>query len=1142
MKLISIFMSVVIVFTTLMGVTPVETQAAATKTASVDNDISIEGTNSFGNLLADKLDNEMAEQTQNVGYNVFSAEVSGTEVTVKFETMSDCTLLVGIYDEAGEKLIATGTTKVTAGEIEKTITIETNEMPQYFYLKVYLIDETTMRPMCEVYESSLYTKEMQEFLAKTVNDFDSERVLNLDEDKTNNFAVYNDEVTIVESDETVNNVVTADIENEEYIIENADSSISSLKTDDVVAIETTSGEDLVIKVGEISVDDNTVTITGQDVVMEEIFDYVKIDITQDQSEAIVDTSNISEGISFFDKFVLEYESEEGVTVGGEIGYEGTINVKYFYDSGVEIAEVTVDLNYGISISVSGALKWDPEIPTITYPLGGLLSFKIEVHFVFEAKMQLSTEGTISQKIGFSYDNTADEPIKNLTEKPYINFSLEMEGSVFIGFSITPKLIFIDERVSSIGLEVLVGGEISATDSYFDLSTERYPESKHECKRCLKGEIILKLEVSAVVEIFNCEELSIKRTFVSADLKKIADFYHSLDYADSGFTTCPHQLYRLTICVVDKNNSPVEALVDVKGESGHITDSEGYCNMYFSENEKVEIKIVDGDNEVYENLTMPGKAHLITINLNTTAVSTGKGTCGDNLTWELANGTLTISGKGAMYDFDSTIQPWSEYKDDIKKVVIDDGVASIGGFAFRDCPSLTSITILDSVTSIGGFAFYNCDSLTSITIPDSVTRIDVGLFSGCDSLASITIPDSVTYIDEQSFCDCDSLTTITIPDSVRSIHPAAFLDCDNLVSIEVDTDNNYLSDIKGVLFNKNKTFIRTYPAGKSNNEYVIPDSVTGVDRFAFYGCDSITSITIPDSVTSIGLGAFDCDSVTSITIQNPKCEIDDFAISDTATIYGYPSSTAQAYAEKYNINFVALSKTFSLSNLKKSAVVESNMTEMFTDLLPNEVYNFYVMKSRTAENPFSTDNLLYITQAVSDENGGLIISYIPKEACDTAEIFIAGLTREDISAAEITMPEIEYNGENLIVNPNVVFEDETLVEGVDYNIEGGYLVTAPGEYTITIKGIGDYTNTKDVTYTVKSAETKIVYGDANCDGKVTIADATAIFQALGNPDKYGLSTQGAKNADVTGNDGVMPSDAVLIQAYDAKLISSLPISA
>ena len=180
----------------------------------------------------------------------------------------------------------------------------------------------------------------------------------------------------------------------------------------------------------------------------------------------------------------------------------------------------------------------------------------------------------------------------------------------------------------------------------------------------------------------------------------------------------------------------------------------------------------------------------------------------------------------------------------------------------------------SVTSIGESAFYGCWHLTSITIPDSVTSIGEGAFYDCTSLASITIPDSVTSIGDYAFNSCYSLTSITIPDSVTSIGDYAFFDCDGLTSITVDTDNNYFSnDSEGVLFNKNKTELITYPASNAKSSYIIPDSVISIGQMAFFQCCNLTSITIPDSVTSIGIGAFfECLSLTSITIPDSVTSI------------------------------------------------------------------------------------------------------------------------------------------------------------------------------------------------------------------------------------------------------------------------------
>ena len=205
-----------------------------------------------------------------------------------------------------------------------------------------------------------------------------------------------------------------------------------------------------------------------------------------------------------------------------------------------------------------------------------------------------------------------------------------------------------------------------------------------------------------------------------------------------------------------------------------------------------------------------------------------GACGDNLTYTLdSNGVLTISGTG---DMQNSSFEWN--KKQIKSVIINDGVTSIGNDAFSSCSGLTSVTIPDSVTSIGSSAFNGCSGLTSVTIPDSVTSIGSSAFSSCSGLTSLIIPDSVTNISDSAFSNCTSLTSVTIPDSIISIGDSAFSRCDGLTSL------------------------------------TIPDSVTSIGNSAFSDCYGLTSITIGNNVTSIGYGVFrNCYSLTDITVSS-----------------------------------------------------------------------------------------------------------------------------------------------------------------------------------------------------------------------------------------------------------------------------------
>ena len=250
----------------------------------------------------------------------------------------------------------------------------------------------------------------------------------------------------------------------------------------------------------------------------------------------------------------------------------------------------------------------------------------------------------------------------------------------------------------------------------------------------------------------------------------------------------------------------------------------------------------------------------------------QGTCGqygDNIKYELTDvGELVIYGTGETrgYVWDGSLFYKSPFykREDIKEVIIKEGVTVIGSDAFCGCLSLTSITIPDSVTVIGQYAFRRCTSLTSITIPDSVTKIGGWAFNGCTSLTSITIPDSVTEIGVCAFEGCTSLTSITIPDSVTSIGQYAFEDCTSLTSITIPDS---VTKIGHSAF-RNCT---------SLTSITIPDSVTEIGGYVFYGCTSLTSITIPDSVTEIGDRAFGgCSSLTSITIFDSVTEIGEYA--------------------------------------------------------------------------------------------------------------------------------------------------------------------------------------------------------------------------------------------------------------------------
>lgn len=242
-------------------------------------------------------------------------------------------------------------------------------------------------------------------------------------------------------------------------------------------------------------------------------------------------------------------------------------------------------------------------------------------------------------------------------------------------------------------------------------------------------------------------------------------------------------------------------------------------------------------------------------MTVTADVYSSGTCGEDLTWVLSSdGTLTISGTGAMENY-SFMNPSPWYQSTaVQRVVIQEGVTGLGDEAFLSCWDLTSVDLPKGLTSIGNATFKDCASLPAIAIPDGVISIGNSAFSRCHALRSATLPDGLISIGDSCFYDCGSLTGIDLPASVSSIGSYAFLYCNSLRRITVSGDNPFFSaDEWGVLFNKDMTELVAAPGAIET--YCVPAGVTHIRDTAFTGCFHLTGIDLPDSLISIGDYAF-----------------------------------------------------------------------------------------------------------------------------------------------------------------------------------------------------------------------------------------------------------------------------------------------
>ena len=305
--------------------------------------------------------------------------------------------------------------------------------------------------------------------------------------------------------------------------------------------------------------------------------------------------------------------------------------------------------------------------------------------------------------------------------------------------------------------------------------------------------------------------------------------------------------------------------------------------------------------------------------------------GASVTWSLSeDGILTVSGTGDMTDYARFEDvPWYGERDNIRSVVIEEGITRVGDGSFGKSHTLTSVSLPESLTVIGESAFYDCTALTDIAIPGSVTKISYRAFFSCKALPAITIPNSVTDLGDKAFYGCEALTDIMLSASLTSIGAETFAFCRSLPAVTLPASIESIGELAfqscaltSLAVPENVTFIGNYAFGfcSSLQNLYIPASVAEIgfnpvlscsmlntlevdpantvytaadgvlfnkDMTALIGCpDTKTGYTVPDGVTLIGPDAFDlCSSLAEISLPDSVTVIGDYAFSECGALTG-----------------------------------------------------------------------------------------------------------------------------------------------------------------------------------------------------------------------------------------------------------------
>lgn len=849
-----------------------QTEQEQTGQAEVDtSNMSVSATNSFGQLLVNGLgmDGENGSDLSSES-RVIEITMNGSTAMVKYIAKKDANLVVGIYtDDSEQEMIASGTVAVQATPDNTASSIVevplSGEIPEHYTVKGFLLDKEDHAPLCKEYTNAFYTENVEELEGATIDDFDSARAVNLDDDRTTNFGVVKQGVILLQEDEPENGageniVVLDDSENQIYQFENASTELLNLKQGNIIVYKYGENNLIIAHVADFEINGTTVTIYGdEDFQLEDVFSILKMDGENTTDKAIVDTETGDGKVSYIGTQEIETldstnewegkaefshvfkistddgkdEDSEEKPVSGSV--EGTVSIK----AAIKLKLRLCDDNKMVSLSfpmtekfeLEGAVEYKGELlkfPKITLPVYGCLSVGFEPQMVFKANASVAFKMDSTQMIGFEWSQK--DGTQDISEAPVTSINFKLSGSIYLGFDMAPKAELGVGKVSLVKLKFKAeaGFELSAEERLGDQGTGL--DEIHGCKNCYEGELEFKITLGVSLKILLYEP-KIEITPFSHSFGKA---YASADYGDFGWGECPHVKYRLTLKAgkagagatvkIQSNDSDTSSLY-----TETTLDADGNSTVYLPERE-YRITANKGSMEFVKTIKL---SRGTTVNIDLEQGSTGgnpgttepeetivaSGTCGDDLTWKLGNkGTLTISGTGEMYNYSMADAPWKEQKDLISALVVENGATSIGSSTFDGYTSLKSIKLASTVKSIGNNAFSNT-GITSLDLPEGMESIGLGAFYNCEKMTELKLPESLTTLNNGAFAFCKGLTAVTLPNKITFIGALAFEECTGLTSI------------------------------------TIPENVTEIRNQAFYYCTALTMVELPKALQTVGDNAF-----------------------------------------------------------------------------------------------------------------------------------------------------------------------------------------------------------------------------------------------------------------------------------------------
>lgn len=565
----------------------------------------IKQTNSLSKMLAEATD--MSQVAMDSPYYISEMTFDGKIANVRYYNEQDCWLAVAVYDESTGQMLDSAVELVEAESVTADITMNI-DLPEHFLAKAFLLDENNAA-LCKELVCRTYTTEYEKIASLTVNDFDEDKVVNLDEDEDNNFVVLSNNVISINGTSKVNVLSSSDVENNTYTLTNIDDTVRNLKVGDSFYLDNGDLDNfLAIKIKSITIKGSSAIIVAENTKADDLYECIKIDSVASAGQAAYSSETADEAVEYegevdyateeapittssadtdFVDFSLshkfkikekEYKNKSGKVEGkfsGGVTFSAKIGFSANFSGDYKDVSFTIDPSIKIEIKVTG------KIDILKINLGSLgcrpvppVVIGIEPQFVVRVSGELSVKCEFKFTVGVGY-NSKDGFI-NKCKKPTLDVELKAEVTLFVGFDLQPHVALLSEHVAKITLSGEFGAEAKATMKNIS------PSSQHFCTKCIDGDLTAKGKIG--VKLTFGEDTMLEKEYEATLVNlswKLGNFYYSISHSQFGFGSCPFIMHTFTVKVTNSKGSPIEGVnvkTDIKGDTGTKTNAKGEAKI------------------------------------------------------------------------------------------------------------------------------------------------------------------------------------------------------------------------------------------------------------------------------------------------------------------------------------------------------------------------------------------------------------------------------------------------------------------------------------------------------------------------------------------------------------------------------------